>query len=355
MELGGSYGSRRPAAGTLIERSASFSRDLSWLADNVNMIAALAINEMLLWRWDSGEARLARRAAENLGSRARRPLQPPQSPRSASAVLHSADPEADRAVAALAPSQLRTRGLNAMVGARPGGLDGARCSDPRGRGGSIPARCSPTSRGRSELGWVLDEARQRRVLALPPSAFDDDRANWGLVRAQLYRLRGDGAGRGLRRLGPDRLREQIQAAPEDAQRHALLGWPRLRGPKEDAIRAGERGVELAPISRDAYAGPYVQHQLARIYMLVGEPDKAMDQLEPLLRAPYDLSPGISHGPDVRSAAEQPAVPEAGRGDGLNPPGVPPPSHPGKSEGTIMVAGDSAERSRPWSPSPVPNA
>ena len=38
-------------------------------------------------------------------------------------------------------------------------------------------------------------------------------------------------------------------------------------------------------------GPYIQHQLARIYLLVGEPEKALDQLEPLLRIPYYLSPG----------------------------------------------------------------
>jgi hypothetical protein len=29
----------------------------------------------------------------------------------------------------------------------------------------------------------------------------------------------------------------------------------------------------------------------RIYIEVGEPDKALDQLEPLLRMPYNLSPG----------------------------------------------------------------
>jgi hypothetical protein len=29
----------------------------------------------------------------------------------------------------------------------------------------------------------------------------------------------------------------------------------------------------------------------RIYILVGEPEKALDQLEPLLRTPYLLSPG----------------------------------------------------------------
>ena len=46
-----------------------------------------------------------------------------------------------------------------------------------------------------------------------------------------------------------------------------------------------------PVSRDAYIGAYLQHQLVRIYLLVGEPEKALDQLEPLLTIPYELSPG----------------------------------------------------------------
>ena len=62
------------------------------------------------------------------------------------------------------------------------------------------------------------------------------------------------------------------------------------GHKEEAIREGLRAVELAPLSKDAFSGPYLQTLLARIYMLVGEPDKAIDQLEPLLKVPCFLSP-----------------------------------------------------------------
>ena len=50
-------------------------------------------------------------------------------------------------------------------------------------------------------------------------------------------------------------------------------------------------MALSPISKDAVSGPYYQHQLVRIYILVGEPEKALDQLEPLLKIPYYLSPG----------------------------------------------------------------
>jgi hypothetical protein len=35
----------------------------------------------------------------------------------------------------------------------------------------------------------------------------------------------------------------------------------------------------------------MQHQLVRIYIETGEYEKALDRLEPLLKVPYNLSPG----------------------------------------------------------------
>ena len=63
------------------------------------------------------------------------------------------------------------------------------------------------------------------------------------------------------------------------------------GRKPEAIVAGERGGQLLPVSRDATQGPYLQHQRARIYLLVGEREQALDVLEGLLARPYYLSPG----------------------------------------------------------------
>jgi hypothetical protein len=40
----------------------------------------------------------------------------------------------------------------------------------------------------------------------------------------------------------------------------------------------------------SWDGAYVQHQVVRIYLLVGEPEKALDLLEPPLKIPYELSP-----------------------------------------------------------------
>ncbi|HEX6643654.1 MAG TPA: hypothetical protein VF037_03200, partial [Gemmatimonadales bacterium] len=116
---------------------------------------------------------------------------------------------------------------------------------------------------------------------------------WGLSLTQVAAIRGDmGRARALADSARVALEQRTASAPDDAQSHSLLGVAlAYLGRRTEAIRAGERGRDLLPISRDGEDGPYQQHQLARIYILVGEPDRALDQLEPLLKLPYFLSPG----------------------------------------------------------------
>jgi serine/threonine-protein kinase len=144
-----------------------------------------------------------------------------------------------------------------------------------------------------DLAWVLDEEQRRLLVGLPPSRFDDNRANWGLVLAQVYALEGDKA---RTRAWADTavlgFEEQLRATPEDAQLHVSHGLAlAYAGRNAEAIREGEKGVALLPIEKDAYSGVYNQHMLARIYVVAGEQEKALDRLEPLLRLPYYLSPG----------------------------------------------------------------
>ena len=75
------------------------------------------------------------------------------------------------------------------------------------------------------------------------------------------------------------------ATPSSASR-----WRTSVGRRRRSGRASAASRSL-PVAKDALSGPYFQHQLVRIYMLVGEPEKALDQLEPLLKIPYFLSPG----------------------------------------------------------------
>jgi eukaryotic-like serine/threonine-protein kinase len=145
----------------------------------------------------------------------------------------------------------------------------------------------------NDLVWVLDEEQRELLLRLTPSAFDDDRGVWALCLAQAYALRGDPSSvNTYAEEARKAFEEQLRASPNDAQRHVLLGLAlAYLGRKDEAVREGERSVALDPASKDATGGTYNQHQLVRIYMLVGEPEKALDQLEPLLKIPYYLSPG----------------------------------------------------------------
>jgi len=144
-----------------------------------------------------------------------------------------------------------------------------------------------------DLGWVLDEPQRELLLRLTPSAFDNDRAGWANSLAQAYALKGDVTNTGaFAEQARKTLEQQLQDAPNDAQRHVFLGLAlAYLDRKEDAIREGRRGLDLAPLSKNASHGAYLRHQLVKIYTLVGEPEKALDLLEPLLKIPYDLSPG----------------------------------------------------------------
>jgi tetratricopeptide (TPR) repeat protein len=144
-----------------------------------------------------------------------------------------------------------------------------------------------------DLFWLLDEGQRALLLRLGPSYFDDDRATWGLALAGTHALEGHGA---LARTYADSARialeAQLRSTPDDAQLHVLRGTAlAYLGQKDEAIREGRRSVELLPASTNAFAGPYMQHQLARIYIMTGEYDQAVDALEPLLKLPYFLSPG----------------------------------------------------------------
>jgi len=143
-----------------------------------------------------------------------------------------------------------------------------------------------------QMGWLLNEQQRDVLLRLSPSAFDDDRAHWAACFAEAYALRGDAAN--ARRYAEEAVKaygEQVAGAPEDSGRHAELGIVlALLGRKEEAIREGERAVSLEPMSKDKLYAPYNQYLLGSIYTRLGETDQAIDQLEPLLKSPFYLSP-----------------------------------------------------------------
>jgi len=288
LALGDYYGSVNPIDNE--QAAAAYEEGLRLAPDNVDLLGAAALTETSLGRWDGAAARLARAS-----------LLDPRSPNTFRrlSTVHgflrnypAADSAADRAIA-LAPANPTIVSVVVLFAWSRGDLDSARGVVKRTELQIDPATLFPFLAYYQDLYWVLDDEQQRQVLAASPGAFDNDRGGWGITRAEIYQVRGD---RARARIYADSARqaflEQTRAVPDDGQRRVLLGLAEAYlGRKDDAVRDGLAGVKLIPISQDGFLGPYVQLQLVRIYLLVGEPEKAMDQLEPLLKVPFYLSPG----------------------------------------------------------------
>jgi len=86
------------------------------------------------------------------------------------------------------------------------------------------------------------------------------------------------------------LEKELKERPEDPRVHSSLGivYAGL-GYKNEAIREGKLAADLYPVSKDAYDGPARLADLALIYVMVGQYDAALDQIEHLLSIPSAIS------------------------------------------------------------------
>jgi hypothetical protein len=72
----------------------------------------------------------------------------------------------------------------------------------------------------------------------------------------------------------------------DARYHSSLGLAYAGlGLKADAIREGRLATELCPVSMDSWSGTDFRRELARVYVMVGEQNLALDEIEFLLATP----------------------------------------------------------------------
>ena len=143
-----------------------------------------------------------------------------------------------------------------------------------------------------DLMWVLDAEQQKLLLSLPVEAFGGDASSRALVHAQTHALNGNMAE--VRRYAEEARRGfEIQSAQNLGNEQMVVAHAlalAYLGRREEAIRVGQHALALAPVARDAYGGRYSVHQMVRIYMILGEREKALDLLEPLLTDQYYLSP-----------------------------------------------------------------
>ena len=81
----------------------------------------------------------------------------------------------------------------------------------------------------------------------------------------------------------------LLSRPRDYETHAHLGAVyAVLGRTADAIREAERAKEILPMTVDALDGTRVLWNAARTYLLVGQVEDAIDHLETLVAAPFQL-------------------------------------------------------------------
>lgn len=256
---------------------------------NASLLRAAANAEERLGRWDAAAAHAAH--ATELDPRSpitfsyvadialRR-----QRPAEARAAL-------DRALA-LRPENLPDIQGRAIAALQTGDLAGAQAASR-----AVPASVDPAAlvaywSSSGDLGWALDGAQERQLLAFRPDAFDGDTAAWAIALAQQYSFHGD---RERLTAYADTARRAfeslLRATPADDQARALYGLAlAYLGRRAEAIRQGEQAIAVGPTSQDALVRPYLDHQLARIYIVSGQPDRALEVLERLIKEPYYLTP-----------------------------------------------------------------
>jgi serine/threonine protein kinase/tetratricopeptide (TPR) repeat protein len=132
-------------------------------------------------------------------------------------------------------------------------------------------------------------AAERALAAMPPGGCYDENIpfpnSWceGLVA----RLRGDEpAAHDAFARARNELERTLRNQRGYAQGLCALGVvDAALGNKEDAIREGERAIELTPVSKSSIEGPVLIQYLAVIYALAGDKDRAIERLAEAAKLP----------------------------------------------------------------------
>ena len=140
---------------------------------------------------------------------------------------------------------------------------------------------------------AFESGPMERFRRIQPAAI----ATTHLSRAEVYEAKGDRRS-AIARYDSARVYYEriIRSNPESAYicfYHVALGLAYAGlGRKEEAIREGEEAVRMMPISKDAVVGAELVGFLPEIYVMCGEYEAAIDQIETALSVPSFVSAGL---------------------------------------------------------------
>ncbi len=136
---------------------------------------------------------------------------------------------------------------------------------------------------------ILDrdyEAALSRLSSMVISPFGDS-ADYYMAKARVYHLLNDSLKSAACYDSARVFLEALLAGGPDVSfdlSRTALAYAGL-GYSEEAIRRAQMAVEQMPISKDAFQGTFMLGELTQVYVMVGEYDAALDQIEHLLSIP----------------------------------------------------------------------
>jgi len=112
-----------------------------------------------------------------------------------------------------------------------------------------------------------------------------------VLRAQVLALMGQSeSARGQYETARILLEAKLRAQPDDDRFYGSLGVAYAGlDRKKEAIDAGQKGMQLCPMSKEAWRATFRMLDMARIFVMVGESDEAVKQLDALLSMPAEIS------------------------------------------------------------------
>ena len=86
------------------------------------------------------------------------------------------------------------------------------------------------------------------------------------------------------------LEDKLRAQPDDDRYYGSLGAAYAGlGRRKEAVEAGKKGMELCPPGKEAWRATFRMTDMARIYVMAGDPGEAIKLLDHLLSVPAEIS------------------------------------------------------------------
>ena len=171
-------------------------------------------------------------------------------------------------------------------------LSEGKLADARAHLANAPPTLARVALYADQPAWLLDRAQLTTLTNASPEQFGDDDASRTFVLMNVHSRLGDSAAaKAYADSAASAYARAMARTRDDPELRARFALALARsGRREEAMHEAERADSLAKTIGDQLAAPMLGEQIARVYLLVGEPEKSVGMLELVLKRPGGLTP-----------------------------------------------------------------